>query len=122
MNITLKERTMTTKTVHLVNLIEHERGWGSRIDEVKEFPTEQEAMDYVVEFNSKNIAQVVPDWYMVAEYAGTKEVEAEDEIELNPEEVKDIILRLAFALECRVPEHPIVRLARNYLKEQGLLS
>ena len=112
---------MKTKLVHIVLLIEHERGWGSRIDETKEFPTEQEAMDYVVEFNSKNIAQAVPDWYMVAEYAGSKEVE-DDSVELNPEEVKDIILRLAFALECRVPEHPIVRLARNYLKEQGLLK
>lgn len=111
---------MTTKTVHIVNLIEHERGWGSRIDEVKEFPTKQEAMDYVVEFNSKNIAQTVPDWYMVAEYAGAKEVEAGDVPTV--EEMADIIRRLAYSLECRSPDHPAAQKAKKYLAKHGLLD
>lgn len=53
-----------------VDLIEHERGWGSKIDETKYFDNEQEARDYCVKFNSKNTAPVAPDWYMVAKYRG----------------------------------------------------
>ena len=53
-----------------VDLIEYERGWGSKIDETKYFDNEQEAKDYCKHFNSNNTAKVVPDWYMVAEYRG----------------------------------------------------
>ena len=111
---------MTTRTIHLVNLIEHERGWGSKIDETLEFPTYDKAMEHVEEFNSKNIAQNVPDWYMVAEYAGTKEVEYTG-TDLDPFEVKEIITRLSFALESRIPGHPAAVIAKNYLKKHGLL-
>lgn len=57
-------------TAFRVDLIESERGWGSKIDEVKHFETEQEAKDFVREFNSKNTAATAPDWYMYAEYRG----------------------------------------------------
>jgi hypothetical protein len=53
-----------------VDLVEHERGWGSKIDETKYFDNEQEAKDYCAKYNSKNTAPSAPDWYMVAEYRG----------------------------------------------------
>ncbi len=49
-----------------VYLIESERGWGSRVDEVLEFDSKEEAEAYIKEFNSKNTASSVPDWYMYA--------------------------------------------------------
>lgn len=53
-----------------VDLIEHERGWGSKLDETKYFDNEQEAREYVRQYNAKNDKPVVPDWYMCAEYRG----------------------------------------------------
>ena len=99
---------MTTKTMHIVHLLEFEAGWGSRVDEVLDFDDYDKAEDYIEQFNSKNKELQTPDWYMVAEYVGTKQVEVEGEEtpEMNPEEVAEIIKRLAFALECRVPDHP----------------
>lgn len=49
-----------------VAIIESERGYGQKIDEVKEFETYEEAKEFVKEFNSKNDLDYVPDWYMVA--------------------------------------------------------
>lgn len=50
-----------------VNIIESERGWGQKVDEVKEFDTRKEAEDFVREFNSANLTDgPVPDWYMMA--------------------------------------------------------
>jgi hypothetical protein len=50
-----------------VNIIESERGWGSKVDEVKEFDTLELAETFVTEFNSHNTEETVPDWYMRAE-------------------------------------------------------
>jgi len=47
-------------------IMEYERGWGSRVDEVKEFDSELERDNFIEEFNSKNTEETVPDWYMVA--------------------------------------------------------
>lgn len=52
---------------YLVDIMEYERGWGSRLDETKSFDSKTEAEAYIKEFNSKNTETVVPDWYMVAE-------------------------------------------------------
>lgn len=49
-----------------VDLIESERGWGQKVDETKYFDNLPEAEAFVKEFNSKNTAKVVPDWYMYA--------------------------------------------------------
>lgn len=49
-----------------VRLIESERGWGQRVDEVKVFNTDDEALAFVEDFNSKNDKDTVPDWYMYA--------------------------------------------------------
>ena len=53
-----------------VDLIEFERGWGSRVDDILFFDNEPEALKYVEDFNSRNTEKTVPDWYMIAEYVG----------------------------------------------------
>lgn len=53
-----------------VDIIEYERGWGSKLDDTKYFDNETEARKYAADFNNKNTAKEVPDWYMIAEYIG----------------------------------------------------
>lgn len=62
-------KTNTTDS-HKVLVFEYERGWGSRIDEVKYFDSESLAKNFVSQYNSKNTLDVAPDWYMVARYDG----------------------------------------------------
>lgn len=57
---------------HIVYIFEYEREWGDRVDEIKEFPTKEEAQAFVREFNSKNNEPRVSDWYMDAEYMGMR--------------------------------------------------
>ena len=57
-------------TTYRVDIMEFERGWGSRVDKVLYFDNEAEALQYVATFNAVNTASTVPDWYMVAEYCG----------------------------------------------------
>ncbi len=52
-----------------VLLIESERGWGSKVEDVKEFDTLAAAEEFIDEFNSVNDLEEVPDWYMYAELA-----------------------------------------------------
>jgi len=49
-----------------VTVIESERGWGQRVDEVKEFKSYEDAKKFQIDFNKDNTADVAPDWYMVA--------------------------------------------------------
>ena len=54
-----------------VDIIESERGWGSKIDETIYFDNEAEARQYAIDYNRKyNNLDYVPDWYMRAEYVG----------------------------------------------------
>lgn len=54
-----------------VDIIESERGWGSKVDETIYFDNEAEARKYAEDYNNKyNTASEVPDWYMYATYAG----------------------------------------------------
>jgi hypothetical protein len=53
-----------------VDLIEYERGWGQKVDEVLYFDNEAEAVEYARAFNAKNTETTVPDWYMIADYRG----------------------------------------------------
>lgn len=46
---------------------EFERGWGNKIDEIKEFDSLDLAVSFCAEFNKENNLDCVPDWYMVAE-------------------------------------------------------
>ena len=54
--------------IYKVTIIESERGWGQKIDDVKYFTTEEEAQQFCSEFNKDNTDDVAPDWYMVARY------------------------------------------------------
>ena len=54
--------------IYKVTIIESERGWGQKIDDVKYFTTEEEAQQFCEEFNKDNTEAVAPDWYMVARY------------------------------------------------------
>lgn len=49
-----------------VTIIESERGWGQRVDEVKSFSSYEEAKQFQLKFNESNNEDFVPDWYMVA--------------------------------------------------------
>jgi len=49
-----------------VEIIESERGWGSKVDSVKYFDNFDDAAEFVRKFNSHDIAETVPDWYMFA--------------------------------------------------------
>lgn len=59
---------MTTKVL----IIESERGWGQKVDEVKEFPDYAEAEKFCREYNSKHNPPMAmaPDWYMYARIEG----------------------------------------------------
>jgi len=53
-----------------VYMIESERGWGQRIDGMKEFDTQEEAEKFVLEYNTKhNPPGSTPDWYLYAQLA-----------------------------------------------------
>lgn len=51
-----------------VHIIESERGWGQRVDEIKEFPSPEEAEAFVREYNKQHNPPraVAPNWYMYA--------------------------------------------------------
>ena len=52
-----------------VDIFESERGWGTKLDEIKYFESEdaaQKSFEFVDEFNSKNNETTAPDWYMYA--------------------------------------------------------
>jgi hypothetical protein len=49
-----------------VALWEYERGWGSRLDDIVEKDTYEEAIEYIKDFNKGNTEESVPDWYMIA--------------------------------------------------------
>jgi hypothetical protein len=53
-----------------VDIVEYERGWGSKVDETLYFDNEAEARKVCDDFNAGNTAKEVPDWYMIAEYRG----------------------------------------------------
>jgi hypothetical protein len=53
-----------------VEIIESERGWGQKIDEVKYFDSEESAKDFCKRYNADNPAGPAPDWYMQANYCG----------------------------------------------------
>jgi hypothetical protein len=56
--------------IYKVEIIESERGWGQKVDEVKYFDSEESARQFCRQYNSRNNQDVAPDWYMRADYAG----------------------------------------------------
>ena len=55
---------------HKVVIIESERGWGSKVDDVLYFDNEPEARKYVADYNKDLPTDRTPDWYMIASYEG----------------------------------------------------
>lgn len=55
-----------------VEIIESELGWGSKVDEVKEFDTWEEANEFTRDYNTKYNppSDNTPDWYMYANLEG----------------------------------------------------
>ena len=54
-----------------VQIIESERGWGSKVDGERKFDTYEEALTFQTEYNQSNVddwnkTKRVPDWYMRA--------------------------------------------------------
>lgn len=51
-----------------VLIIESELGWGQKVEATLEFPTHEEAEQYVREYNRKHNPPMdrTPDWYMYA--------------------------------------------------------
>jgi len=49
-----------------VTIIESERGWGQKVDEVKTFNDYESAKRFQLDFNKDNNDDYAPDWYMVA--------------------------------------------------------
>lgn len=49
-----------------VDVVESERGWGSKVVSTTFFDTVGEALAWVKEYNSANDADEVPAWYMYA--------------------------------------------------------
>lgn len=61
--------------MYRVDIIESERGWGSRVEDSKYFDNEAEAKKYVKKYNDQynpdmGKAKTAPDWYMIAQYVG----------------------------------------------------
>ena len=63
-------KSLNKEKEYKVVIIESERDYGQKIDETKYFYTEDEAKNFVKEYNSKNNLNKTPDWYMYAEYIG----------------------------------------------------
>lgn len=58
------------QSLYRVDIIESERGWGQKVDEIKYFDNEPEAKKFVEDYNADNNLPQVPDWYMYAVYRG----------------------------------------------------
>lgn len=56
---------MTTTKVYI---IESERGWGSKVEDVLDFPSPEAALQYCKDYNNKHNPpmKLTPDWYMYA--------------------------------------------------------
>lgn len=62
-----------------VFIMESERGWGNKIDEVRYFDTPEQALKFIEDYNTRNNLPEVPDWYMYAEIGSVVWVEEDQE-------------------------------------------
>ncbi len=67
-------RTDVENGMTKVYIIESEAGWGQKVDETKEFPTREEAIEWAKAYNNKHNPprDTTPSWYMYAEVEGDK--------------------------------------------------
>lgn len=56
--------------VYVVNLVEYELGWGSKVFDTLYFKEELNAHKFILEHNSKNNLKMTPDYYTKAEFKG----------------------------------------------------
>ena len=57
---------------HVVQIIESERGWGTKVEDTRYFDTEKDAHAFCKDFNKDNPTDYVPDYYIIARYEGVK--------------------------------------------------
>lgn len=58
-------------TPYRVDMMEYERGWGSKLDETLYFYSKEEAQYYARTYNAENNTEAVaPDYYITAIYVG----------------------------------------------------
>lgn len=62
----IKAGDILPNEVWAVNLTEYDRFMGSKPDGRKLFPSYEDAKNFMVDFNSYNTGNVVPEWYMTA--------------------------------------------------------
>ncbi len=53
-----------------VVIIESERGWGQKVEDIIYFDNEPEAREFVTNYNKDLPPGPAPDWYMMAQYEG----------------------------------------------------
>ena len=63
---------MLAEVFYTAVIIESERGWGQRVDEVREFKTEKARDNFIKKYNAQNNEPTTPDWYMYAEKGENK--------------------------------------------------
>lgn len=64
--------------VHVVEEIESEAGWGTRVEDRYYFPTKALAEEFCKAYSLKyNTDNTTPSWYMYQEYCGTQDVTEE---------------------------------------------
>jgi hypothetical protein len=66
----IKMSEVKLQTLWRVEIIESERGWGSKLGETKFFDNQNEAEEFCKTYNSENKEKIVPDWYMYSRVAG----------------------------------------------------
>ncbi len=64
------------QAVYVIEVVEHERGWGQRPDGYILFPSEEHAKEYV-DRRTKDRFGPAPDWYLNYEMIGYKEATQE---------------------------------------------
>lgn len=58
---------MLKEVKYTAYIIESERDWGRKIDEVKEFDTPELRDAFIKKYNQRNPPGPAPDWYMMAQ-------------------------------------------------------
>ncbi len=66
----VEKKAAPVKKPWKVDVIESERGWGSKVDETHEFETKELADKFMLETNAKNNLPYTPDiyWYATLPY------------------------------------------------------
>lgn len=69
-------RNFNMNAKYQVSVIESERGWGQKVDEVRYFDTLKLAEQFIEDYNAGNNSPVTPEWYMYARLDGLVDLDA----------------------------------------------